>query len=220
MKKKYVLSSLILLALSTSAFAAPTSYGVVNFANCITESKLGKQEQGSFEVLKKQMSAHLEETEKQLSDLSTKFNDPDYLDGLSPEAEEELKTKFRTLNDELNRTQNQYYQVLNQANMRIVQSISVQINSASEKVAKEKKLSMVLNKEACFYYSPELEVTPLVIAEMDKAFEAEMKKEATAPAATPAPAVEKAAPAAAPSAVVEKAPAPAAAKKSEGKNKQ
>lgn len=184
MKQRFIPVLLTAIAFSTSAFSvepAP-SFGIVNFGTCVSDSKLGKQEQASFETLKKQMSSLMEDTEKQLNDLSAKFNDPEYLDGLSPEAEEELKNKFRTLNEELSRYQNQYYQVMNQANMRIIQTLSTSINSASEKVAKDKKLNMVVNKDACFYYMPALDVTPSVIAEMDKNYAQDSKKQAGAQA--------------------------------------
>jgi outer membrane protein len=189
MKRRWILT-LLTLGLMTGSFAAETQndVGIVNFATCIADSKLGKQEQASFETLKKQMSSLLEDTEKQLNDLSAKFNDPEFLDGLSPEAEEEMKNKFRTLNEELNRYQNQYYQVLNQANMRVIQTLSTGINTAAERVAKDKKLSMVVNKEACFYCIPTLDVTDFIITEMDKNFDTEAKKQA---AATPANAAEK-----------------------------
>lgn len=184
--KKHVLGWITSLSLMGSACAAapeaPSTVGIVNFAQCIADSKLGKQEQTSFEALKKQMSSLLEDTEKQLSEISGKFNDPEYLDGLSPEAEEELKTKFRTLNEEYSRYQNQYYQVLNQANMRIVQTMGQSINTAAEKVAKEKHLSMVINKDACFFFNTSLEVTPLVVVEMDRIFD-QQKKQADAQAA-------------------------------------
>ncbi len=182
--KRYFSLFLLTASLTTSAFAADApSIGVVNFSNCVTDSKLGKQEQSSFDSLKKQMSTLLEDTEKQLNDIAAKLNDPEYLDGLSPEAEDELKNKFRVLSEEMNRYQNQYYQVLNQANMRIIQTISNGINTASEKVAKDKKLTVVVNKDACFYFSPVLDVTNQVVTEMDKSFEIEAKKQATAPAA-------------------------------------
>ncbi|MBS0607534.1 MAG: OmpH family outer membrane protein [Parachlamydiales bacterium] len=185
--KRYIPLFLLATSLATSAFAADApSIGVVNFSNCVTDSKLGKQEQSSFDALKKQMSTLLEDTEKQLNDIAAKFNDPEYLDGLSPEAEEELKNKFRVLSDEMNRYQNQYYQVLNQANMRIIQTISNGINTASEKVAKDKKLTVVVNKDACFYFSPGLDVTNQVVSEMDKTFESETKKQAAAAPAVPA----------------------------------
>ena len=134
MKQRIFQKSLLALGLmfsASSAFAESGNFGIVNFATCITDSKMGKEEQSSFENLKKQMTAHLEDTEKQINELAAKFNDPDYMDGLSPEAEDELKNKIRTLNEELGRFQNQYYQVLNQANMKIMQSISTNINTAS-----------------------------------------------------------------------------------------
>lgn len=190
MMRKFILATLSTLSLSTAAMAgeaAPTM-GVVDFAKCVTDSKQGKQEQNSFENLKNQMSGMLQETEKQLTDLSTKLNDPEFLDGLSPEAEEELRTKFRMLSEEMNRYQNQYYQVLNQANMRVIQSLSSMINNASEKVAKDKKLNVVINKEACFFYSNKLDVTSSIIAEMDKVFDSESKKTAEAEKSEAAPA--------------------------------
>lgn len=187
MEKHMIYKSLIAVLLSTGFLAnaeantdAKHQVGIVNFASCMTESKLGKKEQGSFEALKKQMASLLEDTEKQLTEISSKFNDPEYMDGLSPEAEEELKNKFRVLNEEMNRYQNQYYQVLNQANMKILHSVSGNIQAASEKVAKDKRLTMVLNKEACFFYTPQLDITNLVVAEMDKTFELEAKKQTAA----------------------------------------
>ncbi len=188
MKQRIISTLITCIGLTSSAIALdPSTMGVVNFGACVTDSKLGKQEQASFDALKKQMTTMLEDTEKQLNDLAAKFNDSEYLDGLSPEAEEELKNKFRTLNEDMNRYQNQYYQVLNQANMRIIQTISTGITAASEKVARDKKLTVVLNKDACFYLTPALDVTASVVTEMDKNFEQETKKQA---AATPAPAVE------------------------------
>lgn len=188
--KKFVSTLSICLGLSMaplSAASAPQpSVGVVNFSQCLSDSKLGKQEHGSFEALKKQMTALLEDTEKQLNELTAKFNDPEYMDGLSPEAEDELKMKFRTLNEEMSRHQNQYYQVLNQANMKIVQNLGVNIQQAAERVAKDKQLTMVINKEACFFYAPTFDVTNFVISEMDKNFEQESKKQVAAKAEQPA----------------------------------
>jgi outer membrane protein len=189
MLRKFILSTLSILGLSTAALAseAPNqNIGIVDFAKCVTDSKPGKQEQSSFEALKNQMTTLLQDTEKQLNDISAKFNDSEYLDGLSPEAEEELKVKFRTLSEEMNRYQNQYYQVLNQANMRVIQTLSGMINTASEKVAKDKRLNVIMNKEACFFFNDKLDVTLLVISEMDKAYEIELKKQVSADAKAPA----------------------------------
>lgn len=185
MLRKFIIATLATMGLSLAAQAGePTpTMGVVDFAKCVTDSKQGKQEQSSFDALKTQMSGVLQETEKQLSEISSKFSDTEYLDGLSPEAEEELKVKYRTLSEQMNQYQNQYYQVLNSANMRIIQSLSSMITTASEKVAKDKRLNVVLNKEACFFFSEKLDVTTSVIAEMDKVFEVEAKKQAETAAA-------------------------------------
>lgn len=190
---KFLFSTLAIFGLCTTGFAATEAkpaVGVVNFANCMTDSKLGQQEQKSFESLKAQMTSLMEDTEKQLNELAAKFNDSEYMDGLSPEAEDEMKTKYRTLNEEMGRYQNQFYQVMQQANMKIMQTLASNIQQASEKVAEEKKLTMVMNKEACFFSAPTLDVTNLVIAEMDKSFEKNTAKIANSK--TPEAAVEQA----------------------------
>nr|NGX64062.1 hypothetical protein [Candidatus Anoxychlamydiales bacterium] len=93
--KRFILSLALLLICSSSIFAldAKSVIGVVNFMDCITQSKYGKNEQEQLENIKNQWSALIEETEKELTELNAKFEDNDYLDGLSPEAEEELKMK-------------------------------------------------------------------------------------------------------------------------------
>ncbi len=181
MKNRFKLG-LTLLTLATLASGLNAAeIGIVNFSTCVAESKLGKQEQASFEALKNQMGSLMQDTEKKLQEVSAKFNDPEYMDGLSPEGEEKLKTEFKALNEELGRYQNQYYQVLNQANMKIVQTVHADINAAAERIAKEKKLSMIVNKDACFFYNPQLEITTLVVAEMDKNFKEPEKVAAPLP---------------------------------------
>ena len=175
MIRKALFTTLALFGLCASGFAASepkSSVGIVNFTNCMTESKLGKQEQASFDSLKAQMTSLIQDTEKQLNDFSAKFNDSEYMDGLSPEAEEEMKSRYGALSEEMNRYQNQFYQVMNQAQMKMVQTLGTSVQDASELVARNKKLSMVMNKEACFFTNATLDVTNFVITEMDKQFEA------------------------------------------------
>lgn len=181
--KKYFLSTLLAFTSLAPAASqakenkAPT-VGVVNFANCISQSKIGQKEQASFDNLKNQMSKLLEDTEGQLRSISEKLNDPDYLDGLSPEGEEELKMKFRTLSEELGRYQNQYYQILNQANMQLLQMLSGTINQASKHVAEAKDIDLVVNQEAFFYFTDQFDITEEVVEQMDKMYEIELEKQA------------------------------------------
>ncbi|MFV0339272.1 MAG: OmpH family outer membrane protein [Parachlamydiaceae bacterium] len=176
-------TSCALLFASSSFAAEATKIGTVNFKLCVEESKLGKQEQASFETMKKQMENVVEEKEKVLNDLATKLNDPDQLDLMSPEAETDLKRKFRALSQELSQLQNQYYQTLQQANIKIVQSLSDAVTKASEKVAKDLKLDLVINDETCFFASPALDISSKVVVEMNRSDDQAGTKPAEASAA-------------------------------------
>ncbi len=171
-KKLFLLTCLLMTSL-----ASAESIGVVSGSKCVNDSKLGKTEQASFENLKKQMGGYLDKTGKDLNELASKLNDAEYMDGLSPEAEIELKEKVRSLNEEMSHYQNQSYQILNQVSSRSSQKIGVQISLASEAVAKEKKLDVVLNQDSsCFYRNPSLDITDAVIVKMDELFDKEAKE--------------------------------------------
>jgi len=176
--KRFITGVILLLICSSSAFAMDSKLviGVVNFMTCLTDSKYGKNEQEQLENIKKQWSSLIEETEKELTDVNAKFEDQDYLDGLSPEAEEELKMKQSALHQDLAKYQNQLYQILNQANYFFIQKMSSNISKASESIAENKKLDLVLNKEACFYNNPKIDITDLVIKQMDQNFDKETAK--------------------------------------------
>lgn len=156
--------------------AVAPQVGVVNFRTCVENSKFGKQEQANFDNLRKQMEEVLEEKEKTLTELSNKFNDPDYLDSLSPEAEAELKHKFRSLNQEMSQHQQQYYQILNQANMKIIQTIADSINEAAKVVAKNRRLDLIINQEGTFFYQNTLDVSDDIVKEMDRNFKPQQAK--------------------------------------------
>lgn len=159
----------------------PLKIAVVNFKTCVENSKMGKQEQANFESLKKQMEAVLEEKEKALNDMAAKFNDPDYLDSLSAEAETEIKRKFRAQSQELSANQNQYMQILQQTNMKVIQKLTESASEASKKYAQDNKIDLILNEES-FYYSPDLDVSKEIIAMMDKQFDKEAAEQKDKPA--------------------------------------
>jgi len=46
----------------------------------------------------------------------------------------------------------------------------------AEKIATEKKLTLILNKEVAFFYAPSLDVTSEVITQMDQNFEETQSK--------------------------------------------
>lgn len=170
------LCGVMLFASQAHAADRNLNIGLVSFKTCVEQSKLGKQEQATFDSMKKQMESILGEKEKVLNDMATKFNDTDYLDSLAPAEETELKRKFRALSQEISQQQQQYYQTLNQANIRILQKISETITKAATDVAKEKRLDIVFNEESSFYHAPELDISNLVVTKMDEAFDREAKE--------------------------------------------
>lgn len=153
----------------------PLRIALVNFKTCVEKSKMGQKEQAAFDAMKKQMETIMEEKEKSLTDVASKFNDIDYLDSLSPDAEAELKRQFRTLNQEYSQQQNQFYQTLSQTNMLVIQKLNEAVTKASEEVAKANKIDIVLNDESCFYTVEAIDISPLVIRIMDETFDKEGK---------------------------------------------
>ncbi len=158
-----------------SSLSADLKVGFVNFRKCIEESKMGKQQQSAFEGLQGQMEASLGEIQKNLAEITNKLSDEDYLDGLSTDAENELKHKYRTLSQELARTQGQYVQTLQDANVRVLQMLSNEVTEAAQEVAKAKGLDLVFNEEACFYYKPSMDISTDIVAALDGKFEKEQK---------------------------------------------
>lgn len=162
----------------------PLRIALVNFKTCVEKSKMGQKEQASFDAMKKQMESILEEKEKSLTEVASKFNDIDYLDSLSPDAEAELKRQFRTLNQEFNQQQTQFYQTLSQTNVLVIQKLTEAVTKASEEVAKANKIDVILNEESSFFAVSSIDISSLVIRVLDETFEKEGSKDTKS--ATPA----------------------------------
>ncbi len=190
MKKKHLLTSAVVFAslfLTAPSFASDkvASIGVVDFAKCIMESKHGKKEQENYESLKTRMQKAVEDLDTQMSETANKLQDKDLLDSLSPEAEQELRIKFQTLGEEMQRYQGQFYQVMQQANMKLMQSMHELIENASHEVGQSNKLTLIINKDAAFHFSPALEVTDKIIGELNKKFDKESSIAKTADSKKP-----------------------------------
>ncbi len=167
----FLFGALLFAAKGHAQQATNLKIGLVNFKTCVEKSKVGKTEQANFESLKKQMESVLAQKEQTLTEMAAKFNDADYLDSLSPEAETEVKRKFRTLNQEISQQQQQYLQTLQQTNLKVIQNLTELVTKAANTVAKNEKLDIVFNEEASFYWDPKLDVTDKVVAILDEEFE-------------------------------------------------
>lgn len=175
MQKKflYIVLALLTCSMTQPLVAADMKVGFVNIRTCVDKTKLGKKERNAFEQLKEQLGKNLEKTQKEIQDLGKKLEDQDFLDSLSPAAETELNQKLNTMSQEFARYQNQYYQLLQQANYKMLQEMQREVARASEKVRDRMKLSFILNEESAFAFSPSDNVTDAVMQEMDRQFELE-----------------------------------------------
>ncbi len=184
---RYLIFCVVVLSSAmVAADEAPSSLKIriVNFKTCVEKSKVGVQEQSSFEALKKQMESVLSEKEKTLNDMALKFEDADYLDSLSPETETELKRKFRGLSQEFSQLQNQYMQALQQTNFKVIQKLTDKVSEAAKIAAKQNNIDLILNDDTAFHNNPSLDISSEVIAIMDKNFEKE-PQEASGKSAMP-----------------------------------
>ncbi len=179
MKKLYGLVICVLVLVSGSADAKEFKCGYVNFQMCLEQSKPGKTERQNFESLKNQMQQTLEATSAELESLAKQIQDPNYLDSLSPTAEDELREKFSQLSQEFSRYQSQYYQLLNQANYKMFQSLHQKVSAAADHVREKDDLAFILNEESTFSVSPSLDVTSKVVVEMDRLYDLEHTEEST-----------------------------------------
>lgn len=152
--------------------------GVINFRYCLENSKFGKQELARLEEVKKQLETTIQAKKKEINEMAPKFSE-EYIDTLTPTAEEELKAKFSNLNHELSQLENQFYSLLNQAQYQIMGKLTEMISKASVAVAKAKGLDITFNEEACPYHDAKFDISAPVVAEMD----AQVAKEAAAAAA-------------------------------------
>lgn len=154
----------------------PLNIRIVNFKECVAKSKAGKTEESSFEELKKQMETVLSEKDKALNEMAEKFEDPDYLDSLSADAETELKRKFRALSQEVQQQQQEFYQQLSQTNVKVIQKLTDMATKAAETVAKRDKIQLILSEAEAFFYAPELDITNEVVKILDEIYEKESKE--------------------------------------------
>lgn len=153
------------------------SVGVVNFRKCAESSKQGKEEIAALEETKKQISSFRDGKMEELESIVAKLQDPDFLDSIAEEEENKLKERFQHLNQELSQFENQYFQMLHQASAEFEKSISASINHASESVANEKGLSLIVRNDICSFYGTGLDVTDEIVTTMDAKFDTDMKKD-------------------------------------------
>jgi Skp family chaperone for outer membrane proteins len=67
----------------------------------------------------------------------------------------------------------QFGQQMNQSQMMVMQKIYDHVSRASEKVAKDMGLELVVQEDSALYFAPGLDITQPVLQTMDKMFDEE-----------------------------------------------
>ncbi len=166
------------LAFSGMACADTTpafNMGTVNMQKCVEKSLVGQKYDKDIRDLETKLKASLDEKQTALKDIADKLKNEDYLDSISPEAEQELQAKGQNMQMELQQLNQQAMQMMQQARGMAMQELSRQIGAASQDVAKERAFSLVISEEACLFTSTTNDVTDAVVAKMNATFEKEQQ---------------------------------------------
>lgn len=173
--KKLLMLALCLIG-SVAAGDITPKLGIVDFELCATESKMGKEESTSFNSLQNKAMADMQSMEKERQELAKKTEDQDYLDGLSPDAQQELHQKVQNHQMKMQMAGESYEKTLRQTYEMMQDKLSTTVKQAAEKIAQEKKLDMVIPSRFCIYSMPTLNITDTVIKKMDEMFEKSQKE--------------------------------------------
>ena len=171
MKKLLLFISLSLVSSPAFAASSTSTIGIVNLRRCLEESALGKKEAAEIEKMKKQFSNSMGKMEEELSSIYSKLQDDDYMEGLSESAATELRKKFEELSAEYNTAQGQYYQILNQSNLKRMQKIMDEVKKASEIVRVQEGLSVLLNEDVVLAIDASADKTDDIIKILDDSFQ-------------------------------------------------
>lgn len=148
----------------------------IDMRRCFEQSKEGMKAKEMLESLNTQMQEKLSEIEDKMKDLSTQLSNEEYRQSLSKEALDEMEKKFETLLQEREAKHGEFSQELNQTQMFLTESLIQNISKAAEMVAKEKSVSMILQKDAVVYSDDKTDLTDLVLSHVDKQFDKSEKK--------------------------------------------
>jgi outer membrane protein len=159
-----VLGILSVLAATT----AHADFGYVDFSRVLQNSSRAKQEEKSLQALQKELEDQVTKVEKEITQLAERLQDPDYIDSLSQEAEQEQKARLRMMTEDRMRLIQQVTQRFQQAQQQILQTLGGMVAQASAEVAKTKRLNGVLNREAFFFADPAMDCTDAVTTLLDK----------------------------------------------------
>jgi outer membrane protein len=165
MSKIWRALSILSVGLSASLSA---EIGFVDFGRVLQTSSKAKAEEKQLQSLQKELEDQVNKVEKEVNGLAEKLQNPDYVDSLSQEAEQDQRNKLRMMAEERMRLIQNVTGQYQQAQQRFYQQVGMMVAKASAELATTRKLDAVLNREALFYADPKIDCTDEIIKLMDK----------------------------------------------------
>ena len=178
MKKRILLTGMMLFILATSAMAATGKIAFVDTQTVFDKSKLGKKYQGIvreyYESRKKILDMDADEIQK----LQDEYGKQKQAKLLNEKAQKEKEESLnRKINDFQKKREN-FSEEIGKKNEELSNEFNQQMMVILKELVKKEKVSLVLNKTinilskaevpAVLYADEELDLTEKIVAEMDK----------------------------------------------------
>gem|GEM_PF-4221427 len=154
--------------LSEGGEGEPLSFGYVSMMFCCTHSQYGKKEMDRLNHESAKIRHYISEVHQQIQELEEKLQDPDYLDCVTPDAEEEIRVRLISLQKEEKRRRRVAEGQLRQMEFQFVQDVSRLAVEAAKHVAEDQKLSFIVKDEQFLYCQNGHDCTNAVVGEMDR----------------------------------------------------
>ena len=172
MKKSIIATILMVMLLSTVLFAESVKIVYVDTDRIMSESKLTKEAQQTFQTEQQQWQNKLTEMQSQIDKLSADYKAKELV--LTEEGKKEAQAKLLKLDKEIKEYYNEIYGDNGKATTRnneLLSPILDKLKTVIENVAVKNNYSLILDSSAgaILYAKPTMDITDQVIEALDKA---------------------------------------------------
>lgn len=164
--KKLIKISLLLVAFFTVGSVFAANYGVIDMQQVVTKSS-------KADDLKKQLETQFSSQKKEIDDMTAslqadlaKYQKDKAV--MSKKDSEAMQKKISTAESTLQQKQATLQQQVQEEQTKKMNEFMASVQDASKAVAKDKKLDLVLPKNAVVYFDNGSDVTDAVISQMKK----------------------------------------------------
>lgn len=151
---------------ATTLFAQSTKIGIVDTMKIANDSKEGKRIQSSLKTYRDQKQNEINSKEAELKALEEKIKDPKFADDKKDEYRVQYNEKMYAYQAFAKSAQDE----MEGRTEKMQGEFQGKLQQIIAKYAQAKGFSLIVEKGICLYNADTLDVTPDVIAEMNKAY--------------------------------------------------